>query len=78
MQAIKAEIANLETLEPPKDYTVDHVRQWLNALKAAPTEKAVRLLIERINAEKTEEKTVFSFESSLNTVLGKNGCGGRT
>lgn len=75
MQAIKAEIANLETLGPPKDYTVDHVRQWLNALKAAPTEKAVRLLIERINAEKTDEKTVFSFESSLNTVLGENGRG---
>ncbi|MBQ2769788.1 MAG: hypothetical protein IJF41_00920, partial [Clostridia bacterium] len=73
-----AEIAALETKEPPKDYTVDQVRAWLEAIKAAPTDKAVRLLIDRIDVKREKEKTEFSIESTLNSVLGKNGCGGRT
>lgn len=75
-QAIKSEIAALETMEPPKDYTVDQVRAWLEAIKAAPTDKAVRLLIDRIDVKREKEKTEFSIESTLNSVLGKNGCGG--
>ena len=33
MTEIKAEITALEATEPPEDYTVDTIRQWLNALK---------------------------------------------
>ena len=81
MQEIKAEIAALEATEPPKDFTVDTIRAWLESMKAAPDRDAVRLLVERINVSATEEddgnkqKTAFNIQSTLNTVLRKNGCG---
>ena len=78
MNELKAEIAALEATEPPKDFTMDHIRQWLESIKAAPDRKAVRLLIERIDVKAEEkEKTAFSIQSTLNTVLSKNGCGGQ-
>ena len=78
MQGIKGEIETLQSMEPPEDYTVAQIQQWLEAIKAAPTEKAVRLLIERIDVRRTKEKTEFSAVSTLNPVLGENGCGGGT
>lgn len=33
MTEIKAEIKAMEATEPPEDYTVDTIRQWLTALK---------------------------------------------
>lgn len=79
MQDIKAEIATLKTTEPPKDFTVDTIREWLESIKAAPDESAIHLLIERIDVigAPEKEKTVFKMQSTLKTVLGKNGCGGR-
>lgn len=74
MQTLKEEIAALEATEPPKDFTVEQITAWLNALKASPDDKAVHLLIERIDIK---EKTVFSVTSTLKTVLGNHGCGGR-
>ena len=76
MQQIKAAIATLEAQEPPKDYTSDQIRAWLNSIKAAPTEAAVKLLIERIQVIK--DTTSFNIESTLKEVVGLNGCGGRT
>lgn len=73
MQNIKDEIALLEATEPPKDFTVDQIRAWLEALKAAPDEKAVRLLISRIDIK---QKTVINMTSTLTPVLGEIGCGG--
>ena len=48
MKQLKGEIAALEVTEPPKDFTVEQIRAWLEAIKAAPDEQAVHLLIERI------------------------------
>ena len=79
MQEIKVEISTLKATEPPKDFTIDTIKAWLESIKAAPDESAIHLLIERIDtvgsAEK--EKTVFNIQSTLKTVLGKSGCGGR-
>lgn len=78
MKEIKAEITALEHTEPPKDFTVDTIRSWLEAIKAAPDADAVHLLIERMDVkpDPEKEKTVFNIQSTLKTVLGKNGCGG--
>ena len=80
MQGIKSEIAALEATEPPKDFTVDTIRAWLENIKAAPDRDAVRLLIERMDVQPDEgekEKTTFSIHSTLDAVLRKNGCGGQ-
>ncbi len=74
MQSLKEQITTLEQTEPPKDFTVDQIRAWLEAIKAAPDEKAVHLLIERIEVK---NKTEFNIQSTLNSVLSKSGCGGR-
>ena len=74
MEAIKSQIETLEHTEPPKDFTVEQIRAWLEGFKAAPDEKAVHLLIERID---TKNKTVFNIQNTLETVLGESGCGGR-
>lgn len=73
MAAIKNQIAALESTEPPKDFTVEHIRAWLESIKAAPDEKAVHLLIERIDIK---NKTETNIRSTLETVLGESGCGG--
>ena len=79
MQEIKAQIDVLKATEPPKDYTVEQIKAWLDTVKAAPDRDAVRLLIARIDViNSTEkEKAAFSIHSTLNTVLGNLGCGGR-
>lgn len=69
MQTIKAEIAELQNAEPPQDYSLETIKQWLDAIKAAPDEKAVKLLIERIDTENKENKTAFNIQSTLKTVL---------
>lgn len=74
MEALKSQIATLENTEPPKDFTVEQIRAWLEAIKVAPDEKAVHLLVERIDIK---SKTVFNIQSTLETVLSESGCGGR-
>lgn len=74
MKALKIEIAALQETEPPKDFTVEQIQAWLETIKAAPDEKAVHLLIDRIDIK---NKTEFNVQSTLNSVLGENGCGGR-
>ena len=69
MTEIKAEIKALEATEPPEDYTVDTIRQWLNALKNNPDEKAVKLLIKRIDVSGDKNNNVFNIQSTLNTLL---------
>ena len=78
MQAIKAEIKQLQATTPPAAYTVDQIKAWLDALKASADEKAVHLLSERIDVVQKETKTDFNMESTLKSVLGNIGCGGRT
>lgn len=79
MTELKAEIAALEQTEPPKDFTVETIRSWLESIKAAPNQEAIRLLIERIDVtpEQEKEKTDFNIQSTLKSVLGKHGCGRR-
>lgn len=74
MQSLKTEIAALEATEPPQDFTSEQIHAWLNSLRNTPDQKAVRLLVERIDVK---TKTEFSITSTLNSVLGETGCGGR-
>ncbi len=74
MQKLKDEMDALRDVEPPKDFAVDQIKAWLESLKAAPDEKAIHLLIERID---TKSKTDFSITSTLKSVLGEIGSGGR-
>ena len=78
MQTIKAEIVQLQETTPPTDFTVDQIKAWLDVLKASANEKAVHLLIERIEATPGETKTDFNMQSTLKSVLGEIGCGDRT
>ena len=71
LQAIKSEIAELENATPPEDYSVETIRSWLEAIKAAPDDKAVKLLISRIDTVQENEKTAFNIHSTLKTVLEK-------
>lgn len=68
------QIKALKEAEPPKDYTVPQIKAWLQSLKKAPDEKAVRLLIERIDIK---NKTEINVTSTLKSVLCEIGCGGR-
>lgn len=72
METLKSEIESLKCRKPPKDFTFDCVSQWLEALKANPDEKAIHLLIERIDVKST---TDIRITSTLTSVVGKLGCG---
>lgn len=74
MKSIKDEIEYLKSTEPPKDYTVEQIHSWLEALKNNPDETAIHLLIKRIDIK---NKTEFNIQSTLNSVLCEIGCGGR-
>lgn len=74
MQELQDEIDALRETPPPHDFTVDQITAWLDALKAASDEKAIHLLIERIDIK---NKTEINIISTLNSVLGEIGCGGR-
>lgn len=77
---LKQEKEVLATVEPPRDFTTEQIITWLKSIRSAPDETAVRLLIERIEVRKDREKatTEFSIISTLNSVVGKTGCGDRT
>lgn len=75
MKRLKDEIACLQATEPPKDYTVDQVKSWLDSLKNSPDTDAIHLLISRIDIK---NKTEFNIQSTLNSVLCEIGCGDRT
>lgn len=72
METLKLEIESLKCRKPPKDFTFDCVSGWLEALKANPDEKAIHLLIERIDVKST---TDIRITSTLTSVVGKLGCG---
>ena len=72
MEILKAEIDSLKNATPPKDYTTDYIVAWLNSIKANPDDKAIRLLIERIDVKST---TDIRITSTLTSVVGNIGCG---
>ena len=73
MKEIQETIGVLQMAEPPKDYTTDEIRAWMKSIREAPNEKAIQLLIARIEAQK--DPTAFNIESTLKAVGGKVGCG---
>lgn len=73
METIKSEIETLKNTEPPKEFTAPLIFDWLENLKKHSDEKAIRLLIEKIEVKNT---TGFNMHSTLKPVVGKIGCGG--
>ncbi len=72
--ALKKELQALSETTVPRDYTVPQVLTWLDSLKNSTDERqTVLLLVSRIDATKTE----ISVTSTLTSVLGELGCGGR-
>ncbi len=69
MTKLKSEITELQQAEPPADYTVDTIQEWLQSIRTAPDEKAVHLLIDRIEAKRAENNTDFNIVSTLKPVL---------
>lgn len=78
MEEIKAEITQLEQTTPPKDFTVPQIKAWLEVLKESADEKAIHLLIERIEVTQNNGKTDFNIQSTLKSVLGEIGKGDKT
>lgn len=72
MEALKAEIEKLQHTEPPKDYSVQTIKKWLQSIKAAPDRDAVQLLVKKIEVK---EKNVSSIQSTLETFVGETGWG---
>lgn len=77
MELLKAEMEALSKAEPPKDYTVDTVGAWLDSIKAAPDDKVIHLLVERIDVDNSGQKetTEVHVTSTLTSVVGNSGCG---
>lgn len=72
MQKLKSEIDALHNAKPDKDYTVDHITTWLESLRNAPDEKAIRLLIKKITIKNRMD---INIDSSLMPILCNLGCG---
>ena len=66
MTKLKSEITELQQAEPPADYTVDTIPERLQSIRTAPDEKAVHLLIDRIEAKRAENNTDVKILSTLN------------
>ncbi|MBR0426562.1 MAG: recombinase family protein [Clostridia bacterium] len=76
MTAIKGEIETLEKAEPPKDYTMETILEWLESIKKAPDQRAVELLIKKITVSRENNKTDFKIESNLKSVCVEMVAGG--
>lgn len=63
----------LQKTPSPHDFTIDQIKAWLEALKAAADDKAIHLLIVRTDIE---NKTTINVTSTLTAILGEDGCGG--
>ncbi len=68
MTAIKGEIETLKNAEPPKDYTMETILEWLESIKKAPDQRAVELLIKKITVSRENNKTDFKIESNLKSI----------
>lgn len=69
MKILKDEIEGLKEQQPPKDYTEDSIKVWLNSIKQSPSPENVHLLVEKIIASKTDVH-VFSTLTSVVRNLG--------
>lgn len=74
MGTLKSEIESLKETTPPRDFTSDQITQWLESLRTTPDQKAIQLLIEKIEVQ---NKTDIRVISTLMSVVGNNGRGDR-
>lgn len=72
IETLMSEIEALKNTPPPKDFTVERVVSWLEALKSAPDDEAIPLLIERIDVKTQDHKIEFNIKSTLNALLEEN------
>ncbi len=68
MENLQKEIETLENAEPPESYSTDTITNWLNSIKEAPTPKAIKLLIERIEVTQNGKKIDLRVESTLRSI----------
>lgn len=77
IQMLKDEIKAIECAEPPEQYSGKTIQAWLQGILDAPSNDAVKLLIQRINLDVKDKKNIeYSIESTLSSMLGKTGSGG--
>ena len=69
MENLQKEIEALEKAEPPESYSTDTITDWLTSIKEAPTPKAIKLLIERIEVTQNGKKLDLRVESTLKSIL---------
>ena len=69
MENLQKEIEALEKSEPPESYSTDTITDWLTSIKEAPTPKAIKLLIERIEVTQNGKKIDLRVESTLKSIL---------
>ena len=69
MENLQKEIEALEKAEPPESYSTDTITDWLTSVKEAPTPKAIKLLIERIEVTQNGKKIDLRVESTLKSIL---------
>ena len=68
MENLQKEIETLQNAEPPESYSTDTITNWLNSIKEAPTPKAIKLLIERIEVTQNGKKIDLRVESTLRSI----------
>ena len=69
MENLQKEIEALEKAEPPESYSTDAITDWLTSIKEAPTPKAIKLLIDRIEVTQNGKKIDLRVESTLKSIL---------
>ena len=69
MENLQKEIEALEKAEPPESYSTDTITDWLTSIKEAPTPKAIKLLIDRIEVTQNGKKIDLRVESTLKSIL---------
>lgn len=74
MAAIKSEIEALKEAPIPQDFTAQQIMGWLESLRNASDEKAIHLLIDRIDIE---NKADIRISSLVTSVVGDTGWGSR-
>lgn len=74
MNELKKEIEILKQTEPPKEISTQDIINWLNSLKQASDNDAIKHLVERIDIK---NKNTIKVTSTLTAFLNNIGCGGR-
>ena len=73
MLKIKNEVETLKATKPPKEISTPHISNWLNSIKSASSDDAVKLLVDKIHIK---SKNTIEVTSTLTAFLGNLGCGG--